>query len=237
MADKDLTKASTGVFRARIWLGALLVQVAFAAILFASAGHLALPMFWAYILLHAAVGLVGTILMMTRQPGLIRERRHPGPGSKENVIILKAVGFLTWAALLIVAGLDAGRFHWSGHIPLPLRVTALAGFTAAMVVAYWTVIANPFASSVIRLQTDRAHYVVTAGPYRWVRHPMYIALMCTGPLSAIALGSWWAILPAAPSMLLVIRRTAKEDRFLQANLERYGDYAQRVRYRLIPGIW
>ncbi len=96
---------------------------------------------------------------------------------------------------------------------------------------------NRFFSSVVRIQKERGHHLVTDGPYRYVRHPGYVGAMISMPASAIALGSWWSLLPATAFSLVVFRRAALEDAFLRDNLDGYNRYMERVRYRLLPGLW
>jgi protein-S-isoprenylcysteine O-methyltransferase Ste14 len=98
-------------------------------------------------------------------------------------------------------------------------------------------IVNPFFSPVIRLQKERNHRIVTRGPYRLLRHPGYLGMVVAIPASAVALGSWLALIPGLAFSGVIIRRTACEDRFLKMNLPGYNDYSARVRYRLLPGIW
>jgi protein-S-isoprenylcysteine O-methyltransferase Ste14 len=96
---------------------------------------------------------------------------------------------------------------------------------------------NRFFSSVVRIQNDRGHHVVDSGPYAYVRHPGYTGMLLFGATLPLALGSWWAFLPGSAIVLFGFRRLWIEDRFLAANLPGYRDYAARVRYRLLPGIW
>ena len=96
---------------------------------------------------------------------------------------------------------------------------------------------NTFFSEVVRIQHDRGHRVVATGPYRYVRHPGYLGNIIAWPCTALAIGSWLALLPAAVVVVLYVIRTALEDRTLQAELAGYVEYAQQVRYRLVPGIW
>ena len=96
---------------------------------------------------------------------------------------------------------------------------------------------NTFFSEVVRIQEDRGHLVVTSGPYRVVRHPGYAGNIVAWPCIALALGSWFAVLLSAVIVVLFIVRTAWEDRALQTGLEGYAEYAERVRYRLVPGLW
>jgi protein-S-isoprenylcysteine O-methyltransferase Ste14 len=97
--------------------------------------------------------------------------------------------------------------------------------------------ANRFFSPVVRIQSERGHHLVDSGPYRLVRHPGYAGslLSCVG--GALALGSCWALVPVGALGVLILRRIVVEDRFLKANLEGYAEYSERVRYRLLPGVW
>jgi protein-S-isoprenylcysteine O-methyltransferase Ste14 len=167
-------------------------------------------------------------------PALFQERVRPGG---------QPLGWQYYALLLpllvhwCIAGLDVGRFHWSDSVAPALQLGALAIFAFAMGLMIWAMRVNRFFSSVIRLQEDRGHKLVTDGPYRWVRHPGYTAgiLLCLS--SGIALGSWLSALPAVACIPLLLRRTVAEDRFLKENLKGYSAYADAVRYRLVPGIW
>ncbi|MBA7681115.1 hypothetical protein ES703_89444 [subsurface metagenome] len=236
-ASTNHSNKSSEISKVGLCLNLVVGYLAPAVILFGSAGRLDLPMFWAYVMLLWGLGLVGFVVIIKKHPDLIKERLHPGSGTKESLRFLKAINIATWVGHLLVAGLDVGRFHWSGEITLRIRIVGLAVFAGAMGIAQWSGAANRFASSVVRLQLDRGHYVVTTGPYRYVRHPMYVGCILMGPFGAVGLGSWWAILATLPAIVLVIRRTVSEDRFLQKELEGYAEYAARVRYRLVPGVW
>ena len=107
---------------------------------------------------------------------------------------------------------------------------------AALGGSMWVMSVNPFYTSV-GIQRDRGHRLIAAGPYRIIRHPGHMAtivLLCASPL---ALGSWWAALPVLPAVPLFVRRTWLEDHLLVGELEGYAEYAQKVRYRLVPGVW
>jgi protein-S-isoprenylcysteine O-methyltransferase Ste14 len=137
----------------------------------------------------------------------------------------------------IVAGLDV-RNGWSGGFPAGAQIAALVicflGYDALFI---WAITSNKFFTQVVRLQPERGQVVVTGGPYRWVRHPGYIGVIFYELAVCILLGSWWAFIASGVSVTLIVIRTALEDRLLQAKLPGYAEYAQRVRYRLLPGIW
>jgi protein-S-isoprenylcysteine O-methyltransferase Ste14 len=201
--------------------------------LFGSAGRWDLPFFWAYIGVNVLLGLVGSV---TVDPGLQQERWRPSARNREFWLMAFAGGPL-YVGHFVVAGLDVGRFHWSRGIGVPTQIAATVVFAAGWSLVTWAVIVNRFFSPVVRIQDERGHRLVTSGPYRFVRHPGYtgaIVGLLSGPL---LLGSWWALVPAAGLCVGIVTRTIVEDEFLRAELAGYRDYAARVRYRLIPGIW
>ena len=120
-------------------------------------------------------------------------------------------------------------------MPLGVQVIGYVALLLAMAVTYWAMAANPFLSTVVRIQDDRGHYVVTSGPYRYVRHPMYSAILVMWPGIALELGSWWALIPAAMIVIVFVIRTALEDRTLQAELPGYAEYASQTP-RFLPRL-
>ncbi len=206
------------------------VTIAFGAILFLSAGRSDLPWFWTYLLTLPAVGLaLGRFI----DPGLLKERVRPGPGGVDRALRWVASPFLL--IHLVIAGLDA-RWGWS-TVPPAVRAAAYGGFVSALLFATWAIVVNRFFSPVVRIQSERGHQVVTAGPYRWIRHPGYAATVLGFPWGGLVLGSWWAVVPMLPVVALILRRTVIEDRFLLEHLPGYRAYASRVRWRLLPGVW
>ena len=202
------------------------------ALVFGSAGRWDLPFAWAYLAV-----LVGTIVVFVTiaDRGLLRERARPGPGGIDRELRFVAVPF--FVGHLVVAGLDVGRFHWSGRFAIGLQIAGLAGMAISMTLSVWAMRVNRFYSPVVRIQSERGHHVVTTGPYRWIRHPGYTATLVWMLCSGLALGSWWSLPVLLPMYLLLFRRTVIEDRYLHEHLEGYGVYAEQVRYRLAPGIW
>jgi protein-S-isoprenylcysteine O-methyltransferase Ste14 len=209
-----------------------LFVVAAAAALFAAAGTVAIASFWIYLAILAVVIIVSFAAL---DPDLLRERMRPG-GKKSplSLRIFSLVLFVHW----IVAGLDCGRFHWSNDVPGWLQGVCLFTVAAAYALALWAMRVNRFFSSVIRIQTDRGQHVVTTGPYAFVRHPGYTAGILGIAASGPALGSWLAAaLVVIFSLPFLLYRAFTEDQFLQLELAGYSDYAARVRWRLLPGIW
>jgi protein-S-isoprenylcysteine O-methyltransferase Ste14 len=213
-------------------LGAVASTALPAALLFGSAGRWDLPWFWAYLGTFAASALLGLVLV---DPDLIRERLRPGPGGQDYAAALLAVP--AWAGQHVLAGLDVGRHHWSDTVPPAVQAIGLLTMAAAFAVVVWAMAVNRFFSSVIRIQTDRGHHLVTGGPYAWVRHPAYAVSPFLFVGAGLALGSWLAALLGLLMVPPIIRRTVREDRVLRERLQGYGAYAQTVRYRLVPGVW
>jgi protein-S-isoprenylcysteine O-methyltransferase Ste14 len=178
-----------------------------------------------------------TLIVFRRNTDLLKERQQPGEGAKRWDRVLLSVYIVTAMAIFVVAGLDVGRFHWSAAMPLRLQVIGLAIFVISFAFDIWAVAVNNFYSRVVRIQQDRGHHVITDGPYRFVRHPSYVGSIVSWVCTALALGSWWTLLPAVLVVLVFVVRTALEDQTLHNELEGYAEYARRVRYRLLPGVW
>ena len=137
---------------------------------------------------------------------------------------------------LIVAGLDH-RFGWTAVLPTGVHLSGLVMLAAGYALGAWAMAVNRFFSAVVRIQKERGHAVVTRGPYRLVRHPSYAGGLLATIGIPLLLNSWWALIPASVVVALTIARTALEDRTLQNELPGYSEYAQRTRYRLVPGMW
>ena len=139
-------------------------------------------------------------------------------------------------AQCMVAALDVGRYHWSDSVPMAVQITALIAMAGAFAVLLWAESVNRFFSSVIRIQTECGHRVITSGPYRCLRHPGYAASPFLLIGGGLVLGSWLAALIGVVMCLPILRRTARgPDPHRQ--LDGYAEYAQKVRYRLLPGVW
>jgi protein-S-isoprenylcysteine O-methyltransferase Ste14 len=202
------------------------------AALFGGAGTFAIPAFWIYLSILAAVFVASLIAL---DPDLARERMRPG--GQKPPMALRLFAFVLVAHWLI-AGLDRGRFHWSDDVPLWLRVIGFIAVAGGYALCLWAMRENRFFSSVIRIQSDRGQYVIDSGPYAVVRHPGYAAGILVMLASGLALCSWiaWAFLVVL-SVPFLMYRVVTEDRVLQAELPGYRDYAAQVRWRLLPGVW
>jgi protein-S-isoprenylcysteine O-methyltransferase Ste14 len=213
------------------------LTLAFAvALVFVPAGTLKWPEAW---ILLGSYGLlvIGVFRWWKKHaPSLLRERMSRKKDAKSwDKVIIRVYSFVL-IVLMALPGLDAVRFGWS-TMPLALKILGFCGYVPAIGLALWAMRENAFLSDVVRIQTDRGHTVCTTGPYRYVRHPMYTGIILMFLCFPLSLGSWYTYIPAALIVFLFILRTALEDKTLKAELPGYADYAAKVRFRLLPGVW
>ena len=183
--------------------------------------------------------VVSRVLALRKNPDLAAERGQTtsGEGTKSwDRVLVPVVAIFGPLALYVVAGLDE-RFAWSPDLPVGVNLAGLVAVFLGYVLGTWALVENRFFSSVVRIQKDRGHTVVTSGPYRLVRHPAYSGAVGAVLGGALLLNSLWALHPAGLVVVGIVIRTALEDRTLQAELPGYAEYARQTRYRLLPGIW
>lgn len=220
----------------KIILKSLIFVLVMPVILFFPAGRVDWGMAWIYLGLSMVGTMSNTLLLMRNNPDLLIERSQIKKGAKAwDQVLVRLVG-LGPLVMLIVAGLDK-RFGWSSQMPLGVQIVALIVATAGYLLSSWSMMSNRFFSAVVRIQKDRNHTVISAGPYRFIRHPGYaggIIFFLTTPL---ILSSLWTFIPAGLTTCVTTLRTILEDRTLQNELDGYRDYTNQVRYRLLPGVW
>jgi len=216
----------------------LVIQVLLVAgILFISSGRLDWWMAWVYLGIFVVGVIVNAVILMRVNPELIAERAQ---GMEADTRDWDRVLASLWGVMSLVALLVAGlnmRFGWSSQIPWGVQLVALVFVVLGFGFASWALISNAFFAGPVRIQEERGHTTVSEGPYRFVRHPGYVGWIVSGVALPLMLGSVWALIPAVLAAAALVIRTALEDRTLQEELHGYTDYAQRVRYRLVPGIW
>jgi protein-S-isoprenylcysteine O-methyltransferase Ste14 len=204
--------------------------------LFWPAGRLDWWQGWAALAVTAVWSAGTAVIILLTHPGLLRERLGPRRGAKAwDTAIVRVLGALL-IARFIIAGLDQ-RYGWSGAWPAAAQAAALIPFALGSWLFLWAARANAFFSQMVRIQTERGHTVASGGPYRYVRHPGYLGALAHEVAMPVLLGSWWAAIPSGINVVLLIVRTALEDRTLRAELPGYAEYAGRVPYRLLPGVW
>jgi protein-S-isoprenylcysteine O-methyltransferase Ste14 len=205
-------------------------------LLFMAAGRTDWRAPWPLTAVFAVFAALGAVWFLRHDADLLVERltRRPNVPSWDRALV--AVYYALLAALLVTAGLDAGRARWS-HVPESVQAAGLAGVIAAFALIWWCSATNHFLSADVRIQRDRGHTVVRSGPYQYVRHPMYVGILILVSGMALALGSWLALAPATLIVVVFSVRITLEERLLRAELAGYDEYTREVRARLIPGVW
>ena len=239
MSAKTVGEEDAQTVSPRQWIRLVVAYSLIPLILLICGGDLSWWQAWLYSLLILTAGIGGRTWAEHRHPGITAERQnkqsfHNAKTWDKVLAPLMAVSLVF--PMVIVAGLDH-RYNWSPEFPLWLSAAGFILIVFGYTFAAWALAENRFFSSVVRVQTDRQHVVCDTGPYRFVRHPGYAGNLL--PLFGIvlALGSVWTLIPAAVASIITVIRTVLEDQTLQEELPGYRDYAQRVRYRLIPGIY
>jgi len=214
------------------------VLMAFLAVpMFVAAGQLDWWGGWLFVGAYLGGGVVGMLIVSHLNPEVMQARTERHEGTKPWDRVLLRVYALMCLLTTVVAGLDAGRYGWSPPIPLALCIVAIVVLEVSQGLSAWAAAANAHFETTVRIQNDRGQRVCTSGPYRFVRHPGYLGYIITWISAPLIMGSWWALIPAGLSGMLFVVRTALEDRTLREELDGYGEYAQKVRHRLLPGVW
>jgi protein-S-isoprenylcysteine O-methyltransferase Ste14 len=214
------------------------LSLVFIAIVFVAAGTVRWTAFWVLLGFYVLTTGGWMLWLKRRDPGLLKERMtgaaRPDVKAWDRAIIRAYTALLL--VMLLLAPLDAVRFRWS-RVPLVLQGLALLCLFAAWSLVIGAFRVNAFLAEYVRIQTERGHAVCTTGPYRFVRHPMYVAVIVTILCVPVLLGSLFALIPAGLIAALFVLRTALEDRTLRAELAGYEEYARTVRWKLVPRIW
>ena len=209
-----------------------------AGLIFGAAGRWDLWNVWAYVGIGVVLFYFQTLVLYRKSPDLLKERTKTltseAPGRVQWTVgrAYPALSIFQW----IIAGLDQ-HFHWSDIVPLAGMVAGLVIYAIGWGLFTWAALVNPFFSPEVRIQSDRGQQVINEGPYAIMRHPGYATNVLAVVASAAALNSLLSIIPAVIFLAVTFRVTAIEDQMLQDELPGYAEYAAKVRYRLIPGIW
>ncbi|MFC1676452.1 methyltransferase family protein [Planctomycetota bacterium] len=225
----------------RVVIGTFVAPLIQGVLLFVAAGHVNLFRGW----LCLAIGLVsmfgGILVVSIFNPALVNER---GRWSKKvdtkwwDKWLVPVYAIIAFYVVPLVMGLDVGRYNWS-QPELAIGWAFLGGvmFIAGSVIIHWAMIVNRHFETTVRIQEDREHKVIMAGPYKFVRHPGYVGAILWGISAPLIVGSVWAMIPTVIAIALLVFRTWLEDRTLHGELDGYTDYAHRVRCRLVPWLW
>lgn len=238
MPDKDTNSENSGLTPAMLrqgFLSAVSSVVSVFLLLFVPAGTWDFWQGWAYLGLFILYFAIGAPYFLKTAPDLIRRRLKSGPQAEEDFSqkVIMSFGVLVIIALFIVPGLDR-RFAWS-HVPAWLSVLSLACCVVGMVIACYATAYNHYLAATITVEKDQP--VISTGPYALVRHPMYSGVGLWFFVTPLALGSWWGMLPGLLVPVMLVFRLVYEERSLKVRLPGYAEYCQKVRWRLIPGLF
>jgi protein-S-isoprenylcysteine O-methyltransferase Ste14 len=219
-------------------LSVLLLAVVMGLIIFTTAGHWTIGDYWqawVYLIVFTVISLFTTIYLIRNDPELLKRRMRGGPTAEKRASqrVIMLFTSLAFISLLVVPALDR-RLGWS---TVPFYVV-IAGDTLVAIGFYFIFLVyreNTYTSATIEVAANQK--VIESGPYSLVRHPMYASALLYLLGTPLALGSYWGLLPFAAVIPLLIWRLIDEEKMLSRELEGYRQYRERVRYRLVPGVW
>ncbi|MBN1226444.1 MAG: isoprenylcysteine carboxylmethyltransferase family protein [Deltaproteobacteria bacterium] len=206
-------------------------------ILFSIAGDIRWMMGWLFFLLYVILTFLLAGIFSHKHEDLVKERKT---AIKKAVwwdkIFFPLIAVFIPLAILVISALDH-RFNWTRALPLYIQIIFYIISGIGCWITYSAMQANPFFSSVVRIQSDREQMVIKKGPYRFVRHPGYVGAIFYNISMPLALGSLWGLIPGIMEMILFVLRTKLEDVLLQKELTGYREYAEVVKYKLLPFVW
>ena len=226
-------KISNWIITARL----AIILFLFGALLFGPAGTLKWPEAWLFLIIYFAWAILLVTWLKKNNPDLLKERlaweKKALKGWDKFFMLVITPLFI---AMLLILGLDVVRFQWS-QAPLALKALGFVGITLSLILIFFVMRENTYLSRIVEIQEDRGHKVITTGPYKYVRHPMYVGVITFVFCIPLALGSLYALLPSSLLAILIVIRTYLEDKTLHKDLPGYNEYAKKTRYRLLPWVW
>ena len=217
-------------------LGSYVGVLLYASFIFLAAGEL----FYWQAILYVVLALTGTTLGHLLEAGgsnLTVERATKAVAGQSWDKRLLGALFLVNIVTFVTAGLDSGRFGWSGPVPLWVTIVGAALMFTGQILFVVAKRENRFFSSTVRIQSERGHEVCDSGLYAYVRHPGYLGMLISQLAFPLVLNSYWAFLPAVVGGILLIVRTVMEDQVLSGELPGYREYAERTSWKLVPGVF
>jgi protein-S-isoprenylcysteine O-methyltransferase Ste14 len=232
-----MTRESLGMksLARKSFIGLIELQVAMILLLFVPAGSLRFWEGWVYWILFSLAVIAITLYFLKHDPRLIEGRLTAGPRAEQETSqkIIQAIAAMLFFAVLIVPALDY-RFHWS-RVPTAIVVIGDFLLMLSFAMIFFVFRENSYAAATIKVEAEQR--VISTGPYRLVRHPMYSAALILFLATPLALASAWGLIVVIPLAATLVARLMDEERYLSAHLPGYDRYRQRVNYRLIPLVW
>ncbi len=236
MADVEKrTDSQATMPKVLVGLTVAAMVVVFAGFVFVHARRLGWTLGWIYVGIVVATLTINLACLLRWNPELIRRRMRLGKFTKTWDKVWAVLFALVIIAIYVVAVIEARDGVSSA--PGAAWLLGLAIFVPGWALVTWSMVVNPFFEKTVRIQTDHGHRVIETGPYAYVRHPGYVGFAGWMLSTPLLLASTWAFVPALIAVIGFVIRTALEDRMLHAELPGYTEYATRVRFRLIPGVW
>lgn len=212
-----------------------IILVLMGVFLFWPAGTLDWAAAWLFLAGFLGLIVVAMVYLWRVNPEIFAARASFGKGTKSWDYFVVTIALLAFFAVLPVAGLDR---RWTGAaLPAWTMLLGTIALLLGFAVTAWAQGVNRHFEPTVRIQSERGHGVISSGPYSFVRHPGYVAGSGMILGMALVLGSLWALVPAAIATATLMVRTLLEERTLLAELPGYREYAERVRFRWIPGLW
>ena len=211
----------------------IVTQVILFLILFISAGTITWIWPWLFLLVSIILGVINFFII---PPEVIEERGRKKENVKKWDKILTSINTIPTILLYVCCGLDH-RFGWTNSLPVVIHISGFILTFAGSMLFSWSMVSNKFFSTLVRLQHDRQHTVATGGPYKYIRHPGYVGYILMSAATPVALGTLWGLVLSGITAILLIIRTSMEDNTLKKELPGYADYAEKVKYRLLPLVW
>jgi protein-S-isoprenylcysteine O-methyltransferase Ste14 len=193
---------------------------------------------WVFNIVHTLVWVGMTVALLRENPELLNARGDSRkPGTKLWDYVILGIYGIAWIVTLVLGALDV-RYGWTGPLSPLVYITGNVLMVVGFALTTWSMVVNRNFEPTVRIQAERGHNIVTAGPYQYVRHPGYVGVIIAFYLGMpLALGSWPTIIPAIIGLVTMVIRTTLEDQTLQRELSGYVEYTQETRYRLLPGVW
>ena len=222
--------------KAKLLMKGFVTNLVFTAILFICAGRMNYAQGWIFL----SINILSTLMnyfTIHKNSALINERSKLGEGIKSWDKLLLGLSALIYIIIIVIAGLDSGRFRWSLNFNWIISISGVVLIVIGQVLFLTARSQNNFFSSVVRIQKDRGHVVCDTGLYKIVRHPGYLGMILSLMALPLITTSMWSIIPTSIAIILLLIRTSLEDKTLLIELDGYVDYTKKTRYKLIPLVW
>lgn len=208
----------------------------FVASLFFSAGRSDWGMGWVFIAIVALSQISIALILIMRNPELMGERTESKGKRDLDRILAGIMALFGPISMCIVAGLNI-RYAWLPQMSFTIQIIGIVLAVLGSILTAWAMASNKFFYGVLRIVQEKGHSVCASGPYRYVRHPGYLGAIFFDLATPLILNSVWAFFPAVITVYAIFVRTSLEDKALQNGLDGFKNYAQQVRYRLLPSVW